>query len=201
MKSYIFPLLFSLTAFTLSADVPGSAEKTEPLKVGAAVPDSGVRTLDGDEISLKKLVEGKPTVLVFYRGGWCPYCVRHLSALQEVEKDIEENGWQMIAVSPDKPSKLAATLDDKDLGYALISDSSMSAARDFGIAFQVDEETVEKYKGYGIDLVESSGESHKQLPVPSVFLINKEGKIQYVYTNPDYKKRLSAEDLLKELNK
>ncbi len=37
---------------------------------------------------------------------------------------------------------------------------------------------------------------HGVLPVPAVFAINREGIIEYAYANPDYKIRMSADDLM-----
>jgi len=77
----------------------------------------------------------------------------------------------------------------KGIGYSLYSDSELTAARAFGIAFQLTPEEVEKYAGYGIDLEEASGEKHHQLPVPSVFLVDAGGEIRWTYSNPDYRVR------------
>jgi peroxiredoxin len=105
----------------------------------------------------------------------------------------------MIAVSPDRPAKLTETLNEQNLSYTLLSDSPMVAAKAFGLAFQVDDATLERYKGYGIDLDNASGESHHALPVPAVFLVTPDGRITYAYTNPDYKVRLDAQEILARL--
>jgi len=171
------------------------ASKAQPLEVGQEAPEVSFRTVEGEDVTLEAAADGGPVALVFYRGGWCPYCNRHLMELRTVEKELRERGWSILAVSPDRPEKLAATAKDLKTEYTLLSDSDMSAARAFGLAFEVDAATREKYKEYGIDLEKASGDTHHQLPVPSVFLIDADGVIQYVYSNPDYKVRLSAEKL------
>lgn len=105
----------------------------------------------------------------------------------------------MLAVSPDQPSKLAETVDAKSLEYTLLSDSTMEAAKAFGLAFQVDAKTVTMLTGYGIDLIAASGQGHQQLPVPAVIAIDPSGKVVFVHHDPNYKERLSAENLLKAL--
>ena len=65
-----------------------------------------------------------------------------------------------------------------------------------GLGYVVDEETVEKYKGYGIDLEKSSGETHHILPVPAVYLVDQSGLIKFSYVNPNYKVRLESGVLL-----
>ena len=95
----------------------------------------------------------------------------------------------MIAVSADRPEALAGSLEADELDYALYSDATLETARAFGIVFQLDDATVARYRGYGIDLEAASGETHHQLPVPSVFLVDAGGTIRWVYSNPDYKVR------------
>ncbi len=78
----------------------------------------------------------------------------------------------------------------------LLSDSKMSAAESFGVAYQVDDATLKQLQQYGIDIEAASGEKHHILPVPAVFLIGTDGQIKFQYVHPDYKIRLDPELLL-----
>lgn len=190
----IIPQLLSfllLGAMAVEAQTPAN-----PLKVGDSVPDVKLRTEDGSEVALLKLVSEKPTVLIFYRGGWCPFCNRHLQSLAGIEEDLNRSGVRLLAISPDKPEKLKATPDRKKLGYRLLSDSDAAVAKGFGIAFKVDDATVEKYKGFGIDLEAASGRDHHMLPHPAVFVVDTSGKIRFAHVNPDYKVRLEPSKIL-----
>ncbi len=80
--------------------------------------------------------------------------------------------------------------------FTLLSDASMSAARAFGIAFRVDDATFARYKSFGIDLEAASGQTHHELPVPAVFILDRAGVIRFAHANPDYTVRLAAEPLL-----
>ena len=113
-----------------------------------------------------------------------------MAQLHHIEQRLIEIGYQIVAVSPDRPEALAPTGEKQEFRYTLISDSAMVAARSFGIAFRVDNATQKKYRKYGIDLEEVSGETHHLLPVPSVFIIGRDGTIMFSYVNPDYKVRL-----------
>jgi peroxiredoxin len=171
-----------------------------PLKEGDSIPDVKLRTDDNQEVSLRKLVAEKPTVLIFYRGGWCPFCTRHLSDLAGIEQDLEKAGARLLAISMDQPSKLRETPNRDKLGYRLLSDSDAVAAKAFGIAFQVEDDLVRKYKdSYKIDLEAASGQTHHILPHPAVFVVNTAGKIQFAYVNPDYKVRLEPAKILEQV--
>lgn len=176
--------------------VASSAEEVCPVLEGMKIHDAVVKTVDGKEISLHDVISKKPTVLIFYRGGWCPYCNLQLGQLQEIEKPLLEMGYQIVAISADKPEKLKESVQKKAINYTLLSDSTMLAAQVFGIAFHLDDETVEKYKKFGLDIEEASGEKHHILPVPAAFVLKTDGTIVFSYVNPDYKVRVQPEALL-----
>ena len=178
------------------AMLPDDASAVSPLGVGDRAPAATLRDLDGRNVNLADRYRAQPTVLVFYRGGWCPYCTRHLAELALVEDDLRELGYRIIAVSPDRPEKLRDSLDDTELGYELLSDSRVVLASAFGVAFRLDDGTVRQYSGFGIDLTDASGESHQVLPVPAVFIIDQGGIIRYTHHDANYRERLSGSELL-----
>lgn len=176
--------------------VASSPEEICPVLVSMKIPSVNVKTVEGKEISLYDVISKKPTVLIFYRGGWCPYCNLQLSQLQEIEKTLMDMGYQIVAISADRYEKSKGIIKNKNIKYTLLSDSSMEAAQAFGIAFHVDDVTFAKYKIFGLDIEDASGEKHHILPVPSVFVLKTDGTIVFSYVNPDYKMRLSSEVLL-----
>lgn len=171
-----------------------------PLTTGAVVPPVSLRTVEGATFDLQASLAEQPAVLIFYRGGWCPYCTLHLAALQEIEPQVLEAGYRILAISPDRPEKLAESHAEHELNYQLLSDSDMRAARAFGLAFKVDDETLDLYQEYGIDIAAASGRDHHELPVPGVFVVDRQG-IQFAFTDPDYTVRLEPKALLRVLAK
>lgn len=179
-----------------SRAVPLAAEDTKPIQVGAALPQATLHTVDGEPVELRSLAGERPLALIFYRGGWCPYCNAHLGELQKAEAELVGLGYRLVAVSADRPEKLRESVRKHELAYTLLSDAGMECAESFGIAFRVDDATIETYKKYGIDLEDASGQTHHILPVPTVALVDTQGVIRFIYSNPDYKVRLSTADLL-----
>jgi peroxiredoxin len=113
-----------------------------------------------------------------------------LGQLGTIDKELTELGYQIIAISPDKPEKIRTLTANADYNYQLVSDSRLEMAKAFGIAFQLTDEQVAQLNRYKLDIVEASGETHKQLPVPAVYIVNKKGKILFSYVNPQYSVRL-----------
>jgi len=184
----------ALTAFTLAMITSLNAG---PLQPGDKIPDVTVRNEADQELRLRELVADKPTVLIFYRGGWCPFCTRHLGALAGIQDDLKKLGVQMLAIGMDQPAKLKETPGRDALGYTLLSDADATAAEAFGIAFTVPDELVQTYKEkYHIDIEAASGRTHHKLPHPSVFVVGTDGTIHFTHTNEDYKVRLEPEKML-----
>ncbi|TBO43601.1 peroxiredoxin family protein [Pedobacter kyonggii] len=171
----------------MTSGVPLKAEDVSPLLAGEQIPVLQLRKSSGEKFDLNKSVSETPTILVFYRGGWCPYCSKQLSGLQEIEKDLTKMGYQIVAISTDSPENLNKTMDKEKLSYTLLSDADLNAAKRFGIAFK-------SPKSYDKFLPETSGgkNTDKLLPVPSVFILNKKGNILFEYINPNMTQRLSA---------
>jgi len=119
-----------------------------------------------------------------------------LVQLREIEPELKNLGVQLLAISPDKPSKVRETIEKHKMSFILLSDSDMVAARSFRVAYKLDDQTLAEFKKYNIDVEDASGQRHHLLPVPAVFLVATNGLIQFEYVNPDYKVRLDPELLV-----
>jgi peroxiredoxin len=191
-----FTILFVAIASCTGLEVPSSAEEVTPVEVGETVPDVTLKDPFGNDVELRNLASQKPSLVIFYRGGWCPYCNTHLSQLAEIEEQLYDMGIQILALSPDQPSYLKESTMEHNLNYKLLSDSDMNASKQFGLAFKVDTTTVNRYKRNGLDLAERSGYDHYMLPVPAAFFVDTTATIRYRYYNPDYTVRIDNEELL-----
>lgn len=174
-----------------------SAEEICPIKVGEQVPEVFVKSPDGDQVNLKEYISGRNTVLIFYRGGWCPFCNLQLSNLNKIDNELVEIGYKLVAISIDKPEKLKESLENHNLNYTLLSDSKADASIAFGLAFKVEDKYNKMLKSHNMDIEEASGENHHILPVPAVYLVDSNGVIQFDYVNPNYKARIDEQLLLK----
>ncbi len=136
--------------------------------------------------------------MVFYRGGWCPYCNHQLNELQKIEADLQRLGYQLVAVSPETPDTIKKMTEERTLNYQLLSDFRLEVAKAFGVAFKVEPEISSLIElRYKAKLQRFAGEEKDNLPVPAVFVIDTDGVIQFSYVNPNYQVRLQPELLLK----
>ena len=196
-KYIIYTSAVFMTISSAFSQIASSAAEVCPLKVGMSIPETLLKDINGEEINLGTLLAEKPTVLIFYRGSWCPYCNMHLAQLQEAEEKIIEMGFQIIAISPDLPINLKEAADKNDLNYTLLSDSKLQFTQAMGLAFKMKESKVKIYKEkFDIDIEGASGETHHALPVPAAYLVDKKGLVHFSYVNPNYKTRIDPEILL-----
>jgi len=172
-------------------------EPQQPLAAGDRIPAAGLRDAEGRAVDLRSEVQGQPTILIFYRGGWCPFCSEHLSDLNRILPELAQLDIRLLTISPDRPEILRDKPALGGLPYELLSDSPMRTSRAFGIAFKVPDELVATYKReYGIDIEADSGETHHLLPHPSVFIVDSGGIIRFTHVNPDYKQRMEPVEIL-----
>ena len=179
------------TAKVTTTTAPVNAIDICPLLVGETLPKATLKNVNGVDVNLLDTIKQQPSVLVFYRGGWCPYCNMQLSGLAHIEQEVIKLGYQIIAISPDDYKNLQHTEEKDSIGYQLYSDSGAVFCQAIGIAFG----TPALMKGYA----KSKGQKGKMstlLPVPTVMVVDQAGKILFEYINPNYKQRLSGEMLL-----
>ena len=189
---FIIALLFAIGQ-QMFAQIPEKAEDISPLLYGEKIPDGILKTPDDEEHNTSTIMKKKPTILLIYRGGWCPYCNTHLAEIQQAESQILELGYQLMAISPDSPENLKSTNKEHQLNYSLYSDTDGDFLKALGIVFNAP-------KKYSDMLSKRSNEKNQGfLPVPSVFVVDTSGTILFEYINPDYKTRISAGLLLSVL--
>jgi peroxiredoxin len=192
-------LLSSAPSSAAEPSIAQSADETSPLKRGDKIPDVSVMNAEGESIELRSFHQSKPVVIVFFRGSWCPICSRHFTDLIAAYPRFTDAGATMIAISPDTVENTKGNIQKLETPFPLLSDSNVAVAKAFGLAFHVDDATVTKYRGFGIDLEKASGARHHALPIPAVYIVDTSGTITFAHSDPDYTKRLDAEVIVQQL--
>jgi peroxiredoxin len=181
------------------APVPAPLDPTRDapgLRAGEKMPSVTLLDTLGHEVDLADYVDEGPLVITFYRGGWCPFCVRALSQWAEKIDALEEAGGTFIAISMETPDHASDTQEKTKSQYEVLVDSTGEAARRFRVAFVLDEKTKKQYEGYGLDLKQWNANGAWELPAPATFVVDKEGVIQWVYADWDYKKRVNPDEVI-----
>ncbi len=194
MKAVYILTINLLLSFALAAQA-----LPQGLGVNVKAPDFTAEDQNGKKFSLKNELKNGAVVMVFYRGQWCPYCNRQLKELQDSLSFLKAKGATLIAVSPERPTNISKTVEKTKAAYPVIFDDSLQIMKSYDVAFAVDNNTIEKYKKYGIDFNDANGINGATLPVPAVYIINKQGVIVFKHFDPDYRKRVSVQEILEHL--
>lgn len=198
-------LLCAVAPLTLAGDHPNAKSPAptaaSPIAtlgptVGAAMPDAEVLTRTGDTVKLSSLVGKGPLVVIFYRGEWCPYCVKSLSGWNEKLAAFTDAGATVVAISPEKPGYAAELTNRQGLDYAVFADAKGEAARNFNVGYAVGDELNKKLMSYKIDLTERNSGGAMTLPHPATIVIDPKGMVQRVWVDPDYTKRVNPDEVL-----
>jgi peroxiredoxin len=179
-----------------TAGLRATGIEARALQVGAQAPELTLPDALDRQVRLADLWRQGPLVLIFYRGGWCPYCNLELRAWQQHLAALNSIGGQLVAVSPQTPDNSLSTAEKNELAFPVLSDSALQAATAFGVAFEMPPELIELYSSVGNDLPVLNGNGRWVLPVPATYVIDRDGRIVFAHVEADYRERAEPRDVL-----
>jgi peroxiredoxin len=203
MKNFVkIMMLLLVTSFASVAVAKNLAD--EEVVVGKKIADFVLPNAKGAKVSLYEELKSGPVVVSFYRGGWCPFCNTQLAGYQARLEDIKVAGGQLIAVSPEVPSKTELTMVKNKLSFKVLSDADNKIAEQYGLVFTLPAEKADGMNKWlkettGSDLAEFNGVEGNRLPIPATFVIGTDGVVTYLFKNPDYKQRADLDDVIAAL--
>ena len=164
---------------------------------GAVMPDGALLDAHGAPTSLAQVRGGRPAVVVFYRGAWCPYCNIALRIYQaELVPALAERGFELIAVSPQKPDGSLTTADTNALTFSVVSDPGNQLASALGILTAPSPDAVAAQAKLGLDLAEHNADGGRTLPMPTTVVVDAAGVIRWIDVHPNYTTRSEVPDIL-----
>ena len=120
---------------------------------GTRFPIAELIGADGTSVSSADVLAGAPTVVVFYRGAWCPYCNIALRVYeQDLVPALEARGVRLVAISPQSPDGSVSMQQANELSFAVLSDPGNRIAAALGIVIAPSDEAQAAQKQLGLDL-------------------------------------------------
>jgi len=169
----------------------GGREPSVELVAGTTLPEFQVKNVSGEPVSSSRFV-GKPTILVFYRGNWCPFCMAQLKELAVRYEEISKLGVRIAMISP-QPHTNTVQLAKKfriDLSFEFLTDEGQAAARSLGILNLHGTPMGLQALGYDSDTV-----------LPTVIITDKHGKIVWTHETDNHRIRPGPEMYLEVLRR
>lgn len=153
----------------------------ERVAVGAPAPDFTLAKMGGGTTTLSSFRGRKSVVLVFYRGYWCPYCIKQLAGMRELLDAEMKQDTELLAVSVDDSTGTRKTItrisaDGVTPDFAFLSDPDHAVIARYGI------------------LNPNGGD--RGIPHPATYVIDREGVVRWRDIETDYKIRPANEAIL-----
>lgn len=168
-----------------------AGDKIEPF----TLPDG-----NGVPVALDQLLADGPAVIVFYRGGWCPYCNLTLRTYQtELLPELGKLGARLVAVSPQTPDGSLSTKETNELSFTVLSDVGNVVARSLGITYAASDDVRATAEAIGNDLGKVNGTGEWDLPHPTVLVVGRDGIVAFADVHPDYTTRTEPAAVLAAL--
>lgn len=188
-----------VAAFAKSlAELTAAGVPADAAKPGVVISDAALLDAHGTATSLHTVTAGRPAVLVFYRGAWCPYCNLALKTYREqLHPALVQRGLDLVAVSPQKPDGSLTMQEKNDLPFAVVSDPGNTLAGELGILMPARSDDVRSaQEKLGLQLEQVNADGTETLPLPTVVLLDAESRIAWIDVHPDYTTRTEVLDIL-----
>lgn len=129
------------------------------LAPGDTAPAFTLPDADGNKVSLKDF-KGRKVVVYFYPAAATPGCTVQANDFEGSLQELEDAGYAVIGISPDKPEKLAKFRDAEGLTFPLLSDP--------------EKKVLEKYAAFGEKMM--YGKTVTGV-IRSTFVVDEKGKL------------------------
>jgi peroxiredoxin len=179
-----------------SAGIPAGAAAP-----GTPMPDGSLLDVHGLPATIERARAGRPAVIVFYRGGWCPFCNVALRAYQrEVLPVLDSWGMVLIALSPQAPDGSLSTQEAKELTFTVLSDPGNQVAAQLGILTTPTDGARASRAALGLDVAAANADGTDALPMPTVIITDGAGIIRWIDIHPDYATRTESAAIIAALS-
>jgi peroxiredoxin len=181
------------------AEYRADAAAAHPLGVGDHAPDFKLSDADGNQHALAQYLARGPVLLLFFRGGWCPYCTLTLRAYEELAPEFRQAGGTVLALSPQKASRAAVVQESNCISFPILVDCKNRVATEYGVLGQARPMTRQVFGKVGCNIPEENNAEDWMLPRASEFLIDTSGIIRMAHVSPVSYERTEPREALATL--
>lgn len=145
-------------------------------------------------------LEGRRTLLKFFRGGWCPYCSAELVRFNAMKSELASYGVNVVALSKDSVEHAAIHKTRDNIDITLLSDPDLKVIRQYGVEHHKALNFVTGTLTIG-GLPFAFTPSFKAMAIPTTLLVDEKGNIKWIDQSEDYRLRSDSESVLAEVKK
>jgi peroxiredoxin Q/BCP len=112
------------------------------LKVGDTAPDFALpNALTGETVRLADFL-GKPLLLYFARGTWCPTCRRWMGEIQKNMPELENRGAATTTIMAQNPTRMKGYLENQRYPFPVLADADRKVVKEYGVYVRVNFESI-----------------------------------------------------------
>jgi peroxiredoxin len=169
------------------------------LKPGDLLPDFLLPDECGHLVWSQELLIRGPLVMTFFCGAWCSLSVLRIKSLDAAASAYHACGASVVAITPET-ADLPRKLKKKErLNLRILSDVDYGVGADFGVVFAVPAVMKAELLELGVDLCARHGAAECMLPVPTTYVIGKDGIISAVFVDADFATEGDPDLIMSEL--
>jgi len=187
-------------AFSREQAALAAVEPTGIAKIGTILADTELLDATAAATTLYAATGQATSVLVLYRGAWCPYCNIALSTYQaHLLPLLTDRGIKLAAISPQTPDGSLTMQQKHDLAYPVLSDPGNVIARRLGILTHPSGEARAAQLQLGLDLTSVNADATIDLPMPATLILDASHAVRWIDVHPDYSTRTEPRQILDAL--
>lgn len=160
-------------------------EKNTLLEVGKPLPEFSLKDASGNVITSKE-IGSQASLIMFYRGNWCPLCMAQIKEVAAQYRELESRGIKIYMVSPQSEGHTGSLAKRFDVNMNFLIDEDNQAADSLQIKAENGLPMGLQALGYDSDTV-----------MPTVIMTNSKGKIIFADLTDNYRVRPEPEDFLR----
>ena len=171
----------ALLALTFLSRLPA---QRPAVAVGEAAPDFELQDSEGRTWRLSEHA-GSWIVLKFYRGYWCPYCVRDLHDWEKLLGELAARGAKLVAISPDRRDELLEFGRQTGFKMALLADP--------------ENRVINQYNLQNLNFTPRRG-PFRELVIPTTILVDDRGIVRWLDQASDFRIRRPAHEIMAQID-
>jgi len=154
---------------------------------GQTLPEFELMSESGQTFTSSELT-GKPHVLVFYRGNWCPFCTAQISELADQYQTLNDMGVDILLISSQPQSHNTRLAARFEAPMRFMRDTDNQAAKTLGIAAPWGTPMGMQLLGYP-----------SETSLPTVIITDSAGRLLWTHQTDNYRLRPEPETYIKIL--
>lgn len=147
------------------------------LRPGDTAPPFTLPDQNGATVRLADRLQHGPVVLLFVRGGWCPFCAMVLRAWQDALPALHDAGGDLLAILPQGMERCSHTAERDLLAYPVLSDRDAGVGDAYGLSTTLPAPARGLYARLGHDLSGMNADRSWRLSVMATFVVGPDGRI------------------------